>query len=230
LSRTPTTTPNDHSFLHDRAADPSTIPLPLEPWKRGNKSGNKPLMSSLSELSIGWGYAWWFPATYALITILMVAIYGRDFAKRFLRFPVTKSIKQKIPVMLSATLFGRGLMIYSIFVPLQLNSTWFWIGISIFIIGVILSTITMINFATTPHDQPVTKGMYRISRNPIQVLAMIMWIGVGIATTSWIIVAASLLLAIVSYPSFLAQERACLEIYGDAYQKYMKSTPRYLLF
>lgn len=187
-------------------------------------------MSLLSELSIGWEYAWWFPATYALITILMVAMYGRDFAKRFLRFPGSKSIKQKIPIMLSATLFGRALMIYSIFVPLQLNTKWFWIGVLIFIIGAILTAIAMINFATTPHDQPVTKGMYRISRNPIQVLAMIMWIGVGIATTSWIIVAACILLGIVYYPSFLAQERSCLEIYGDVYQEYMKSTPRYLLF
>ena len=119
---------------------------------------------------------------------------------------------------------------YSIFVPLQLNTVWFWIGVLIFIFGAILTTLAMINFATTPHDQPVTKGMYLISRNPIQVLAVIMWVGVRIATTSWIIIAASLLLAIVSYPSFLVQERSCLKLYGNAYYEYMKSAPRYLLF
>lgn len=187
-------------------------------------------MSLLPELSVGLEYAWWFTAAYALITISMIVIYGRDFSRRFFRIPATKSIKQKIPIVLGAALFGRALMIYSIFEPLQLNTVQFWIGILIFVIGAILTTIAMINFATTPQDQPVIKGMYRISRHPIQVLAIIMWIGVAIATLSWIIGVACMLLAIISYPSMLVQERSCLEVYGDAYRVYMKSTPRYLLF
>ena len=88
----------------------------------------------------------------------------------------------------------------------------------------------MINFATTAHDKPVTKGMYKISRNPIQVFAVFMWIGVGIATTSWIIIAASIVLAVIYYPAFLVQENFCLNKYGTEYQKYMDITPRYLLF
>lgn len=160
----------------------------------------------------------------------MVAIYGKGFSKRFFRLPVSKSIKPKIPVMLGATLFGRALMVYSIFVPLRLHTPWFWIGIWIFGVCAVLSATAMINFAKTPQDQPVTRGMYRVSRNPIQVLAVIMWTGVGIATGSWIILLACVLLAIVSYPSILAQERSCLEIYGEAYREYMKRTPRYLGF
>jgi protein-S-isoprenylcysteine O-methyltransferase Ste14 len=160
---------------------------------------------------------------------VLFIIYGRDFAKRFLRFPGSKSIKGKILSMLSFTLFGRVLMLYSIFVPLRTDSSWFWVGILIFSFGTILTTISMVNFATTPLDQPVTKGMYRISRNPIQILAMFMWIGVGMATHSWVIIIASSLLALLYYPSFLAQERYCLETYGEAYKEYMKTTPRYLL-
>jgi len=135
-----------------------------------------------------------------------------------------------MPVLLGAALFGRAIMIYSIFVALELNTLWLWIGVFIFLIGASLTAIAMINFATTSQDQPVRKGMYRFSRNPIQVLAIIMWIGVAIATLSWIIFGACLLLAVVSYPSIRVQERYCLEIYGDAYREYMKSTPRYLLF
>ncbi|MFC1935397.1 methyltransferase family protein [Chloroflexota bacterium] len=187
-------------------------------------------MSLLSEISIGWEYAWWFPAVYALITIVVITIHGRAFVKRFFRFPESTSFKGKIPTTLSATLFGRVLMICSVFVPLQLNTVWFWIGVLIFTVGAILTTLAMIDFATTPHDQPVTKGMYRISRNPVQVLAMIMWVGVGIAATSWIVIVASLLLAIVSFPSFLVQERSCLKLYGNAYYEYIRSTPRYLFF
>jgi hypothetical protein len=65
-------------------------------------------------------------------------------------------------------------MIYSIFVPLELNTPWLWIGVFIFLSGALLTAEAMTNFATTSQDQPVRKGLYRFSRNPIQVLATIM--------------------------------------------------------
>ena len=180
-----------------------------------------------TELITGWEYAWWFPAVYMLITIIMMVIYGKGFTKRFLRLPGAK-FKGKVPTILSSTLFSRGIMAYAVFIPLQTSTVWFWIGISVFSISTILSAISMINFATTPHNQPVTKGMYRISRNPIQILAIIMLIGIGLATVSWIIMVASLLLAIISYPTFLVQEHSCLEMYGCAYVEYMNRTPRWI--
>ena len=180
-----------------------------------------------AELSIGWGYAWWFPAVYMLITIVIMMVYGKGFTKRFLRLPGAK-FKGKIPTILSGTLFSRGIMAYAIFIPFQTSTIWFWAGVSIFSISTVLTAISMINFATTPNDQPVTKGMYRISRNPVQVLAIIMLIGIGLATLSWIIIVACLLLAIISHPTFLVQERSCLEMYGDAYSEYMNRTPRWI--
>ena len=180
-----------------------------------------------AELSIGWGYAWWFPAVYVLITIVIMIIYGIDFIKRYLRLPGAR-FKGKIPTILSSTLFSRGIMAYAVFLPLHIGTVWFWIGVSVFSISTILYAVSMINFATTPHNQPVTKGIYRFSRNPVQVLAIIMLIGIGLTTVSWIIIAASLLLAIISYQTFLVQERSCLEMYGNAYRYYMNMTPRWI--
>ena len=180
-----------------------------------------------AEISIGWAYAWWFPAVYLLMTLVIMIIFGKGFIKKFLRFPGAR-FKGKIPTLVSSTLFSRGIMAYAIFIPLQVGTIWFWIGITVFSISAIFSAISMINFASTPHNQPVTKGMYRISRNPVQVLAIIMVIGIGLATLSWIILVTSLLLAVVSYPTFLAQERSCLEMYGHAYRKYMNRTPRWI--
>ena len=179
------------------------------------------------QFSIGWGYAWWFPAIYILLTIVIMVIYGKGFTKKFLRLPGAK-FKGKIPTIFSSTVFSRGIMAYAIFIPLQTGTIWFWIGVSIFSISIFLYAISMINFATTAHDQPVTKGLYRFSRNPVQVLAIIMLVGIGLATVSWIIIVASLLLAIISYPTFLAQERSCLETYGNAYREYLKRTPRWI--
>ncbi|MFC1954030.1 methyltransferase family protein, partial [Chloroflexota bacterium] len=136
--------------------------------------------------------------------------------------------KWKIPTIISSTIFGRGIMGYAIFLTVDASTAWLWIGVVIFCIGTSLTAISMINFATTPHDKPVTKGLYRITRNPIQLSAIIMLVGIGIATVSWIIIAASLLLAVVSYPTFIIQERSCLEMYGISYQEYMRKTPRWI--
>ena len=119
-------------------------------------------------------------------------------------------------------------MFYAIFVPIQLNTIWFWIGVVFFSVSTILSALSMINFATTPLDKPVIKGIYRISRHPVQVFAIIMLIGIGLVTVSWIIIVVSLLLAIISYPTFLIQERSCIERYGSAYREYINRTPRWL--
>jgi protein-S-isoprenylcysteine O-methyltransferase Ste14 len=156
-----------------------------------------------------------------------MVIFGKGFTRKFLRLPGSK-FKWKIPTILSSTLFSRGIMAYAVFLPLELDTIWFWIGVSLFGISVILTAISMVNFATTPLDQPVTKGIYQISRHPIQVLAIIMLIGIGLLTASWIIIVASLLLALLSYPTFLIQEHSCVEVYGDAYRQYIDKTPRWI--
>ena len=99
------------------------------------------------DFNIGWGYAWWFPAVYALITIVIMVIYGKGFAKKFFRFPGAK-FKGRIPTIISSTVFSRGIMVYAIFIPLQTGAIWLWIGVTVFSISTILSAISMIDFAT----------------------------------------------------------------------------------
>ncbi|MFC2067351.1 hypothetical protein ACFLUO_09975 [Chloroflexota bacterium] len=72
-----------------------------------------------AELTIGWDYAWWFPAVYVVITVGIMVVYGNEFTKRFFRLPSGK-FKWKVPTIISSTLFGRGIMAYAIFYPLTL--------------------------------------------------------------------------------------------------------------
>jgi len=58
-------------------------------------------------LTTGWEYAWWFPAVYMLMTIVIMVIYGKGFIKTFFRFPGV-GFKGKLPTILSSTLFSRG--------------------------------------------------------------------------------------------------------------------------
>ena len=77
------------------------------------------------------------------------------------------------------------IIIYSIFLPLKLGMTWFYLGLIIYLLGMTTYMIVMVNFATTPLDrEPVIKGLYPYSRHPMYVVSFIAFIGVGIASAS----------------------------------------------
>ena len=186
-------------------------------------------MSILPELHIGWWNGWWYPVIYGLINLGLMVAYGpRIFGKRLIRLPPFASRKERILSMGSMLLFARGMMIYSVFVTLEWATAWFYVGSSVFLLGLIIHTVAMLNFAKTPPDHPVVKGVYRLSRHPMQLVSIVMWIGVGIATASWVILAACGVQLFVSRPFLLAQERYCLDTYGEAYGDYMRRTPRYV--
>jgi protein-S-isoprenylcysteine O-methyltransferase Ste14 len=120
------------------------------------------------------------------------------------------------------------LIIYSIFVPLKLGTPWFYAGLPIYFLGLVSYVMVWVGFATTPPDKLVTTGIYRYSRNPMQLSQAVIFLGVGIATASWIFLL--LAAAYIVMPLFLvaAEERHCLKYYGDAYHEYMDKTPRWL--
>ena len=121
-------------------------------------------------------------------------------------------------------------IIYSIFLPLRLGKTWFYVGLPIALVGLIMLLTVWVSFATTPvDDEPITTGLYRYSRHPMYLAGFLMDIGISIACASWLfllLVIASMLFSHVRFAGF--EERFCLEKYGDAYREYMKRTPRWL--
>jgi protein-S-isoprenylcysteine O-methyltransferase Ste14 len=123
-----------------------------------------------------------------------------------------------------------GSCFYSIILPLPVESVHFMIGTLLFIISMTIYAIAVHDYATTPFDKPVTKGIYRISRNPIHFFSYIAWIGVGIAAGSWILIMCNVLMMVNMHIGTLAEEKYCLEKYGDSYKAYMKRVPRYFLF
>jgi len=78
------------------------------------------------------------------------------------------------------------------------------------------------------YNEPVTKGLYHYSRNPQYLTEFLMFIGVSIASASWIFLLFSIVyeVSLLSFAS--SEERFCLEKYGDAYREYMNRTPRYI--
>ena len=117
---------------------------------------------------------------------------------------------------------------YSVFVPFKLGTIWFYTGLIVYLVGIVFITITMINFATTPMDKPVTKGLYRYSRNPMFIGFFLVYFSIAIACISWLYMLLTILfILIVNYVSPL-EEAITLGHYGKAYKEYMKKTPKWI--
>ena len=122
------------------------------------------------------------------------------------------------------------LFILVILTPLKIGDGVFLTGISIYSLGLVGFIIALINFKNTPVDQPVTNGLYRISRHPQQLTVSVSFLGISIAIGSWSAFAFMILGVIVAHIKILAEEKACLEQYGELYKNYMEHIPRYFLF
>ena len=120
------------------------------------------------------------------------------------------------------------LIVSSIFSPLKLNTVWFYVGLFIYLLGVIIDFMASVSWATNPLDKPITRGVYSISRHPMDFGNIVAIIGIGIACISWVF----LLLGIVGITLMnmlaVTEERFCLERFGNAYQEYMNRTPRWI--
>jgi len=119
-------------------------------------------------------------------------------------------------------------VIYGVFLPLKLWTAWFYVGLSIYLLGMIFLTMATLNFATTPLDKPVTEGAYHISRHPLSFSGFLAFIGMGIARISWIFLLVAIVFIILMNTLVIPEESWCLEKYGNAYREYMDRTPRWI--
>jgi protein-S-isoprenylcysteine O-methyltransferase Ste14 len=117
---------------------------------------------------------------------------------------------------------------YSIFVPLKLGTIWFYIGSFVYLTGIFLIIISMINFATTPIDNPVTKGVYRYSRNPMFIGWFLLYFGIAIACISWVYLVLTISFILIMHYLSPFEEAITLGHYGKAYKEYMKRTPKWI--
>lgn len=178
-------------------------------------------MSLIPAFEVGVWNAWIFMVYHFLPMPLLMLVH-----KGMRPEPHSDTERKLYPIIWIVWLLG---MIYSIFLPLRLGTIWFYMGFPIAIVGLIAYTIVIVTFATTPIDnEPLTKGLYRYSRHPMYITQLIMFIGVGIASSSWIFLLFAIVYTIASLTTAIPEERYCLEKYGDAYREYMNRTPRWI--
>jgi protein-S-isoprenylcysteine O-methyltransferase Ste14 len=118
--------------------------------------------------------------------------------------------------------------VYAFFLPLQLGTIWLYSGLIICLFALVFTIVAFFNFATSPEDRVITTGLYRFTRNPTYFGMILMQIGLGIACTSWLYLLLTLVLMIMFNAVLPSEERYCLYRFGDDYQKYKNSTPRWI--
>jgi protein-S-isoprenylcysteine O-methyltransferase Ste14 len=133
-----------------------------------------------------------------------------------------KRILNAIPLTLIVS------FVYAVFLPLQLVTTWLYVGLLVYLFGMILTAVAILNFASASKNELITKGLYRITRNPVYVGMLLMQMGIVVACTSWFYLLLTAVLLILLNAILSAEERYCLDTYGDAYKKYMDRTPRWI--
>ena len=119
-------------------------------------------------------------------------------------------------------------LLYSVFLPLKLGTTWFYTGLPICLVGLAMLMAAIVTIATAPEGKPFTQGAYRYSRHPMILWGNVIHLGVSIASASWAFLLFSIAVSVLYYFLVVAEERGCLKYYGDAYRDYVNRTPRWL--
>lgn len=184
-------------------------------------------MTVIPDFKIGIWNAWIFMIWLILHTIATRLLSKELYRKAGDPYDMRPSLTYRIMSYVSMLVWLVG-SIYSIFLPLQLGTLWFYIGLPIFLIGLVMLTIASINFATTPIDEPVVKGVYRCSRHPMYMAMFFIYFSVGIASASWVFLSISAVGVFSMCLGAIEEERYCLEEYGISYSEYMSRTPRWM--
>ena len=183
-------------------------------------------MPLIPVFEIGIANAWIFMSVFLLQMLVMVFVDKGVREKTHVPVEVRKNKFEKY-VAIIGNLIWLLSMGYSVFLPLRLHTDWFYAGLSVFIIGLIIMTIATVNFITTPADLLITKGVYRLSRHPMYLAFFIICLGTGIATLSWLFLFFSLIMVFCFHQEALIEERYCLDKYGHDYREYLNSVPRW---
>jgi protein-S-isoprenylcysteine O-methyltransferase Ste14 len=186
-------------------------------------------LSLIPAFELGLWNAWIFMVPALLALLLCFPVMMKKGAPGG---PTRVKFKSKITLLvgiLSKIIFFPAVF-YSVFLPLKLETIWFYVGLPITLVGLVGIILVLVGWANTPAGQPVTRGIYRFSRHPMYVAMVLILFGVSIISASWVLLLFAIITVVgVTRPfSVKIEEAQCLGHYGKAYREYMNRTPRWI--
>lgn len=161
-----------------------------------------------------------------LIRYVLLSIISKDSLKRAGFFaPLTSKEKIAIGVYQITNIL---ILLYLLLLEIRNDSYWFYIGLIICGLGIILYTISIINYADPETSGANFNGLYRISRNPMYIAYFIYFLGCVFITRSWILLILVIGFQISVHWIILSEERWCIKEFGVEYINYMNKVRRYI--
>ena len=186
------------------------------------------MMEFIPEINLGIGNGWVLLVFFYIVFGILLLSFPKNVVAR-LYDRSTWSEKQKI-LSAMGKLFIFSWFALVILTPLNTGEVVFILGVVIYLLGLLGFVLSLLNYKDTPLDQPVTKGLYRISRNPQQVSILLSYLGISIAIGSWVALILITIGSFMNHVRVVAEEQSCLLQYGDSYRQYLERVPRYFLF
>lgn len=117
---------------------------------------------------------------------------------------------------------------FLIFSPIiiKIQIDYLWIGLIIYVVGAVFMLLSVITFSKDQNI--VTKGIYKISRNPMYIGYFLIFIANSIIMNSVLYLTITVIYQIAVHFLIISEERWCQLVFKDEYLDYKKSTRRYL--
>ena len=184
-------------------------------------------MSWMPQFEIGLWNAWWFMLIYPLQWLLVIILPKRIVERTSHAPEINRTRQDKIMAFLTQG-FWIGATLYSIFLPFQSGTIMFWIGLIFFLTGLIVLILATVAVANTPADKPFSSGVYRISRHPMYLSMILVYLGVSIAAASWLFLLITIITFFLQRYQARKEENYCCEKFGEVYRVYMYRTARWI--
>ena len=183
-------------------------------------------MSLILEFELGFLNAWIFMVWIIIFPIITNLIIKKKEVSKTLRTSVPMKYEKTLNVISMVAVYVGG--VYSFFLPLKINSIFFYFGLLIFIIGFIIYISIIYNIRYAKVNEPFTKGPYKYSRHPLYLALFLILISISIMSFSIVILIVLIICGIHQFLVIPAEEQFCLKRFGKDYQEYLKRTPRWI--
>lgn len=188
---------------------------------------------------------------FALITCFYIAYFTKQILLRKKGIHTNRLAKGRKPpktaaietALLAATYGIAAIQYASVFfsrfmLPLSFPDSVRWIGIALTGGGVIFFVLAITSMRDswragvdeTQKTSIVTRGIYKVSRNPAFVGFDLLYMGSALALPNMISILSAFIGILLLHFQILEEETYLPRAFGDEYLKYKSSTPRYFLF
>jgi protein-S-isoprenylcysteine O-methyltransferase Ste14 len=185
-------------------------------------------MEIFPDPEIGLLNGWLLVVAFYLVFGILLILFPRQVVTRLYDRPRRRGGAAVRRIL--AVLLVLAWLLLTILTPLSDNDVVLAVGLAVYAGGLVGFVVALLNYARTPVDQPVTSGLYRISRHPQQFMLSVAFLGISIAIGSWSALGLMGIGVIGGHAKVVEEEKACLEQYGESYREYMERVPRYFLF